>query len=232
MTNDSLSNLGGIQARKPLAHEVIETLRQAIWDRQLQPGVRLREEEVAEALNVSRGPVREALMQLEYEGLVIRERNRGATVARLSLEDLNEVYSLRKAMEMLALRLTIQNHSAAHMEQLDAVLRDMAAVLDEPVTEQQAADLDVRFHEIIFEASQHKRLHHFWTVLKQQIYVFLLTRNVANPDFREYMLPGHQAIADAIRNRDEATATRLLREHLNVGYERVLSSYEQFVKED
>ena len=228
MVNDSLSNLGGIQARKPLAHEVTETLRQAIWDRQLQPGVRLREEEVAEALHVSRGPVREALMQLEYEGLVIRELNRGATVARLSREDLDEVYSLRTALEMLALRLTIRNYNASQIVRLDAVLRDMQSVLDESVTEQQAADLDVRFHEIIFEAAGHKRLHHFWTVLKQQIYVFLLTRNVANPDFREHMLPGHQAIADAIRQRDESRATRLLQEHLDVSYARALSSYEGF----
>ena len=66
MIKDSLSSFGGVQARKPLADAVIETLRQAIWERQLQPGVRLREEEVAAALNVSRGPVREALKQLEY----------------------------------------------------------------------------------------------------------------------------------------------------------------------
>ena len=229
MNEDTLSNLAGIRARKPLAHEVIETLRQAIWNRQLQPGVRLREEEVAEALNVSRGPVREALMQLEYEGLVIRERNRGASVARLSREDLDEVYSLRMALEKLAAQLAIRHHDSAHIQRLDGVLQEMRKALDEHVTEQQAADLDVSFHEIIFEASGHKRLHHFWSVLKPQIYVFLLTRNVANADFREHMLPGHQAIADAIRDRDESRALALLEAHLELAYERVLSSYEQYV---
>ena len=232
MIKDSLSSFGGVQARKPLADDVIETLRQAIWERQLQPGVRLREEEVAAALNVSRGPVREALKQLEYEGLVIRERNRGATVARLSREDLEEVYSLRMALEVLAVRLAVQNRTARHIAQLHDVLDEMSFVLDQNTDEQRAADLDVRFHEIIFVAANHKRLYHFWSVLKPQIYVFLLTRNVANADFREFMLPGHQAIMDAIEQRDETQAARLIEEHLELAYSRVRTSYEQFIGAD
>ena len=229
MTNASLANLTGIQERRPLAHDVLETLRQAIWNRQLQPGIRLREEELAEALNVSRGPVREALIQLEYEGLVIREQNRGASVARLEREDLDEVYSLRMALEKLAVQLAVKNHNDSHLAQMQVVLDDMRSVLDETVTVQRAADLDVSFHEVVIKSAQHKRLYHFWSTLRPQIYIFLLSRNVANADFREYMLPWHQDILDAIRDRHEKRALELIETHLEAAYTRVLVSYEAFL---
>ena len=229
MAKDNLSNLRGIQERRTLVHGVLEALRQAIWERQLQPGIRLREEELAEALNVSRGPVREALIQLELEGLVIREPNRGASVARLAPEDLEEVYSLRMALEKLAVQLAVRNHSAEHIAQLQEVLSDMSTVLEMKVTEKRAADLDIKFHEIIIMATGHKRLNLFWSILRPQIYVFLLSRNVANADFREHMLPGHQDIADAIIERDEARALQLIESHLEVAYSRVFASYQQFL---
>lgn len=229
MTIAALPNLTGIQERRPLAHDVLEALRQAIWERQLQPGVRLREEELAEVLKVSRGPVREALIQLEYEGLVIREPNRGASVARLAPEDLEEVFSLRMALETLAVRLAVQNHTAEHITQLQDVLSDMRNALQMNVTEQRAADLDIYFHEIIISATGHKRLNLCWSILRPQIYVFLLSRNVANADFREYMLPGHQSIVDSIRDRDEIRAVELVESHLEVAYSRVFASYQEFL---
>lgn len=230
MARDKLSSLRGIQERRTLAHDVLETLRQAIWERQLQPGIRLREEELAEALNVSRGPVREAFIQLELEGLVIREPNRGASVARLAPEDLEEVFSLRMALEKLAVSLAVRNHSAEHVTQLQDVLGEMSTVLEEHVTEKRAAELDISFHEIIIKASGHKRLSLFWSILRPQIYVFLLSRNVANADFREYMLPGHQRIADAIIEGDEESAAQLIEAHLEVAYSRVFASYQEFLE--
>lgn len=232
MANAALPNLTGIQARRPLAHDVLETLRQAIWNRQLQPGIRLREEELAEALNVSRGPVREALIQLEYEGTVIREQNRGASVARLEREDLDEVYSLRMALEKLAVQLAVKNHNQSHLDQMEAILDDMRSVLDGTVTVQRAADLDVSFHEVVIQSAQHRRLYHFWSTLRPQITIFLLSRNVANSDFREYMLPWHQDILDAIRERNEKKALEHIETHLEAAYTRVLASYEEFLGAD
>ncbi|MCY4072052.1 MAG: GntR family transcriptional regulator [Chloroflexi bacterium] len=230
MARDTLSSLRGIQERRTLVHDVLEALRQAIWERQLQPGIRLREEELAEALNVSRGPVREALIQLELEGLVIREPNRGASVARLAPADLEEVYSLRMALEKLAVQLAVRNRSAEHIAQLQEVLGDMSAELEMNVTEKRAADLDIKFHEIIIKATGHKRLNLFWSILRPQIYVFLLSRNVANADFREHMLPGHHDIVDAITERDEERALQLIESHLEVTYSRVFASYREFLE--
>ena len=92
-----------------LSDEVVDRLREAILRGLFAPGDRLREEQLAEALGVSRGPIRNALLQLEREGMVMRRRNRGAIVARLSRVDLEEVYSLRLAIEPVACAWAARN---------------------------------------------------------------------------------------------------------------------------
>ena len=132
----------------------------------------MREEALASVLGLSRGPVREALAQLEREGLVIRQPNRGATVARLSLEDLEEVYSLRLALEQLAVRQAIKNAEPMYFDKMQAVVDEMQTCLNRGITTQEAARLDIRFHELIYEASHHKRLLNVWSTLRPQILHF------------------------------------------------------------
>jgi DNA-binding GntR family transcriptional regulator len=226
MSNDNLVNISGIPERRSLAEDVVQSLRQAIWSGQLKPGLRLREEELAELLKVSRGPIREALTQLELEGLVIKQPNRGAAVARLSREDLDEVYSLRMALETLAIRLAIRNATPAQIQAMQGVVDEMAAALDQGMTKPKAADLDINFHEILYQAAAHKRLYEFWLMLRSQIYIFLLWRTVANADWRDLMLPGHQELVDLIKAKDEAQAQKCIEGHLQIAYERILRSYE------
>ena len=213
--------------KRSLADDVVECLREAIWTGNLPPGMKLREEQLAEFLGVSRGPIREALGQLEREGLVIREPNKGATVARLSREDLEEVYSLRLGLERLAVTLAVRNAEAQQLAEMQSVVGMMAAAVERGITEQEAATLDIRFHEILCQASKHKRLLNFWAILRPQIYIFFLSRNVANSDFREHIVTSHQGIFDAVRDHDETRAIRLLEEHLRDAYERILPIYPQ-----
>jgi DNA-binding GntR family transcriptional regulator len=88
--------------RRVLADEVADTIREAIFSGRIDLGQRLIEEDLATMLNVSRGPVREALAHLTQEGLTKVERHRGTTVAPLSVDELHEIYSLRSALESLA----------------------------------------------------------------------------------------------------------------------------------
>src|ERR1043166_7514559 len=132
----------------PLAASIRARLRQAILRGDFAPGERLREVEIAAQHQVSRGPVREALLQLEQEGLVLLRRNRGAIVARLSRTDLEEVYSLRLALERLAGVSAIRHGPEADFAALDAVLHEFRGTdSSQPLTEQEAADQDVRFHD-------------------------------------------------------------------------------------
>jgi len=214
-------------ARRTLADEVVERVRDAILTGQLAPGEQLREGALAESLAVSRGPVREALKRLEREGLVIVRTNRRAFVARLSREDAEEVYSLRNALERLAVTCACRNATPTDLENMRFVVAKMASRIGADMSEQEAAELDVEFHDALYQASRHKRLADSWANLRPMISVFLLSRNVADADFRATAAVGHQMILDAIAARDETKAVGAIELHLRYGYERVLSSYDR-----
>src|SRR4051812_29804509 len=93
--------------KRNLADAVTERLRDAILDGKFKPGKLLREEELDAMVDLSRGPVREALIRLEREGLVQVRRPRGDIVAQLSRTDVEEVYGLRLALERLAVQTAI-----------------------------------------------------------------------------------------------------------------------------
>lgn len=213
------------QPKRSLSDNVENRLREAIYKGELAPNERLREELLAEKLGVSRGPIREALAELQREGLVIKLPNGRTVVARLSREDLDEVYSLRLAIEQLAVRQAVHHADPEVLDQMQAVVDDIAAAVARGITKQEAAQLDIQFHDLIYRAGKHKRLYKAWSTLMPQVHVLLLTRYVTRDDFKNYIVPEHQAILNAIRNKDESRAVIMIVEHLAGGYTRVLNSY-------
>jgi DNA-binding GntR family transcriptional regulator len=211
--------------KRSLADDVVERLRDAIFHGSFKPGEALREEQLAAMLDVSRGPVREALVQLEREGLVLVRRHRGATVARLSRVDLEDVYSLRLALERLAIQRATRYATDQDFLAMEAVLAAFDVALSRDPSEKEVAELDVRFHDLIYQAARHQRLYDCWANLKSQIYIFLLSRNVVDPDFREITVKSHAALLEAIRTRDEARATTEIEDHLRGAYDRVVRGY-------
>jgi DNA-binding GntR family transcriptional regulator len=209
-----------------LADSIRERLREAILKGEAAPGEHLREVEIAARYDVSRGPVREALLQLEREGLVLLRRNRGAVVARLSRSDLDEVYSLRLALERLAVVEAVRHGTEADFATLDDVLHEFRGTTSsQPLTEQEAADQDVRFHDAVYRAAHHERLYVAWSSIRSQVYVLLLGRNVAGPDFREDTYFGHLELAYLIRARAEERVVNAIEGHLAASYVRVRASY-------
>jgi DNA-binding GntR family transcriptional regulator len=217
---------------RSLADEIVDRLRKAILSGQFEPDERLGEQFLAEILGVSRGPIRQALSQLELEGLVIIRRNRGAFVARLSRDDVDEVYSLRLAIERLAVQLAIRNATPSDFAEMQATIDTMASYLERGLTEQEGAELDVRFHDILYRSANHKRLYDFWENLRPQIHIFLLSRAAVDSDFRQYAVESHQAILDAIRDRDEVRAIATLEDHIRGAYDRVVKSYSHTSERD
>ncbi|MEP7198420.1 MAG: GntR family transcriptional regulator, partial [Chloroflexota bacterium] len=199
--------------KRSLSDEVADRIREAITSGKLEPGARLREVPLAGSLRVSRGPVREALTQLEREGLVIVYHHRGACVARLAADDLEEVYSLRRAIEPLAMRRMMSLGDAARLDDLQRVVNELAAACARGITTQEAAELDVRFHDIIFQASQHRRLYDCWQRLQSQIHIMLLTRHVGTQGFRKSIVKRHQELLDAMRSGKEHVALAALESH-------------------
>jgi DNA-binding GntR family transcriptional regulator len=211
--------------KRSLADDVVDRLRDAIFHGSFKPGEALREEQLAAMLDVSRGPVREALVQLEREGLVLVRRHRGATVARLSRSDLEDVYSLRLALERLAVQRATRYATDQDFAAMEAVLSAFDVALSRGPSEKEVAELDVRFHDLIYQAARHQRLYDCWTNLKSQIYLFLLSRNVVDPDFRAVTVKSHAALLEAIRTRNEARATVEIEDHLRGAYDRVVRAY-------
>jgi len=226
MPTDTLQQMLAMPANHGLAVEIAVRLRGAILSGHFGPGERLREEALASAMSVSRGPIREALVQLEREALIVIRRNRGAFVAQLSLQDLEEVYTLRVAIERLAIQRAARFATRATIEAMQTVVAAIVAATARGITEQEAAELDVRFHDLTYEAANHRRLYEAWTNLRPQIHILLLNRNVADQDFRDYVVTSHQAILDALRDHDEPRAVDLIEDHLRGSYERIVVSHE------
>src|SRR5262249_17023976 len=143
MANNDLKEILTPAAKRHLADEVRDRIHEAIMTGKLEPGARLREESLSSSLHVSRGPVREGWSRREREGLVIVSGKGGAVVARLSLEDLEEVYSLRQAIERLALQRMLRLGDATKLVELEQVLDALAAACARGITTQEAAELDL-----------------------------------------------------------------------------------------
>ena len=192
-----------------LSDTVADRLRDTIFQGHFAPGERLREESLAEALDVSRGPIRDALLQLEREGLVVRRRNRGAMVAQLSRTDLDEVYSLRIAIEPLVCAWAARNATEPDWAEMQATI-DTYTELDESVTVHEAADADLRFHDVVYRASRHKRVLRLWQDLRPQVYIFMLARTyVGEPEFPTIMIRNHgELLGDQGRRREAGASGR------------------------
>lgn len=213
-------------ARSGLADEIVARLRDAIHAREFAPGERLVEDAIARSMGVSRGPVREALKQIEREGLVVTYRNRGTFVARLTREDIDEAYSLRQALERLAVCEACRSATPADLAEMQAILDRVAAQDDEATHSPRAAsEIDIEFHDILYRASRHKRLIRFWELLRPQIQVFLLSRNQSYANFADIFVPRHQPIVDSIRARDETRAMAVIEEHIRSAYVEMTAIY-------
>lgn len=200
--------------QKDLHQEVADRLREAILQGRFAPGERLREAELAALLEVSRGPVREALALLEHEGLVITQRNRGAAVARLSAADEEEVRTLRLALERLAVQLVIRRASDQDLARLDAEIDRLREDMAERATVPGIAEFEIRFHDRLYRQSGHERLYRSWEALRSQVHTLFLSRNVERPQIREVVIERHAALVAALRSRDERAALAAIEAHV------------------
>jgi len=159
--------------RNSLTEQVTMKLRQAILDGRIKAGERIIEEDVAAMMKTSRGPVRDSLIELEHEGLVIRERNRGAMVVSLSAEDVEEVWALRVSLERLALKFVMERASEEELAKLQDLVQEISAGVKQDSPVDKFIDLDLKFHEQLVNASGLKRLIAIWQSLKSQIWFLI-----------------------------------------------------------
>ena len=213
------------QPSPALSATVVPAIRQMITTGVLPQGSHLREAELATALGMSRGPVREALVELAREGLVVLRRHRGAQVITLTTEDAEEVYTLRRALERLAIERACGRLTAQDLAELDAVL-DRMRELDADYSPGLAVELDLAFHDVLVRAAAHARLERSWQQIRSQIAMFLHERHQARRDFHEIAHPEHLAIRDIAATGAPAAAVAAIENHLVGAYDRLVAARE------
>jgi DNA-binding GntR family transcriptional regulator len=223
MAEDNLAKALGSVAqpiRRTLTEDVADKIRDAIIRGRFEPGQRLSEPVLAKVFNISRGPVREALATLQGEGLLTIERHRGTRVTRLSLIDIDEIYSLRDAIESLATELAVSNASDEDFGAMEAVIAGLAEATESGDV-RRVVELDVAFHDLVYRASGHARLYRSWSSLRPQIITFLLSRSVNTRDYLPSVLPEHRELLKKLRSRDATAAVTQIKEHIRSSYERL-----------
>ena len=153
----------------PLRDVVFNTLRQAILRGELKPGERLMEIQLANKLGVSRTPIREAIRKLELEGLVLMIPRKGAEVAEITEKNMRDVLEVRKALEELAVQLACEKITAEEIEEMKKAAEEFRMILkNKDITE--IAEADVRFHDIIYMATDNQKLILLLNNLREQMY--------------------------------------------------------------
>jgi DNA-binding GntR family transcriptional regulator len=209
-----------IPNRRSLSDDVLDRLRAAIVRGTFGPGQHLSEVALAGTFGVSRGPIREAFAELEREGLLTIERHRGARVTRLSREDIEEIYQLRRALERLAVERATTLWERDDLRDIDVVLVDLRRAVKEKDVHR-VVDLDVAFHDLIYRAARHARLYLAWMTLRPQIATFLHSRALDSDDYLKKSVAEHTALRDVIRAKDVPRSTELIDDHLRTAYERL-----------
>jgi DNA-binding GntR family transcriptional regulator len=198
--------------RATLAGRALDALRAAIVDGRLQAGERYSVARLAERLEVSRTPVREALLVLERQGVVRFERNRGVRVLETTAHDLEEVFALRLLLEVPATRRACGLLEAAELAALD---RELAAMERLAAEGDEGAFMahDKRFHEIILRASGNRRLATIVSQLRDLVR-FRGASTVGRSRDLQAILAEHVVIRDALEARDAPAAAGAMRAHL------------------
>jgi DNA-binding GntR family transcriptional regulator len=202
---------------------VADSLRQSILDGAFAPGQRLMDSEIASRMGVSRSPVREALRQLEKDGLVCYTANRGCTVIDLSREDLTQLYGIRAVLEGLAAAWACQSIQDAHLSELKRLCCEMQALLPFQSDADRVTFLhkDAEFHELLIEAAGSPRLADTLAGVRLQIRMMMAAIIVAARASAQ-AAGEHALMVNALSSRNAEDAERLARRHVEDSRARML----------
>ena len=192
---------------------VLSSLRIYILNGGLKPGDQLIESLIANQMQVSRGPVRDALKQLENEGLVVNIPRKGTFVRKLNKEDFKQIYELRAYLESLAVKLAIEKmgENPELISSLKTIVKQMGEFTKEDDIAQ-LADLDIQFHRTICESSRNQYLIEAWMRIQSLIRLCLIT----DLNYKNYLETeqDHNMIIDAISGKDINLGEQRIRSHI------------------
>ena len=193
---------------------------------ELTPGAKLNEADLAAAMGISRGPVREAFRALEQAGLVQTEKNRGVFVRLVSLEEANEIYEVRAALESQIGRLAAERAKPAQLERMRAIVKRMHAA-GRNRDPDAYFPLNIEFHEMLAEASGNRSLAAHYRRVVNELNLYRREAIQRNLDVIPVSTREHEAVVEAITKGDAALAARLLYDHVINSRSRLPEKYRQ-----
>ncbi|MDB5842205.1 MAG: GntR family transcriptional regulator [Herminiimonas sp.] len=198
---------------KSLGKVAYEHLRQAIENGSLKPGDRVSVNGLAEMMNLSRTPVREAISWLETDGLVAHEPARGRVIASLDHQMVNELSEIRIVLEVKSVELAARNASVAEIELLREMLAIEESLLDDPARRDRH---NRRFHAAIYRCAHNRYLISTLNALHAPM-LLLGPAAATDPERQRQAYAEHVALVDAISRRDAEKAAEVITHHLVSG---------------
>lgn len=191
------------------ADAIAQALRTDIWQGKIESGQPLRQDEIACRYGVSKIPVREALYQLKAEGLVTFYPNRGAVVSELSIAEVDEIYTMRAALEVAALQRAIPRLTIADLGRAEEIL----TALDQEENVTRWSELNWEFHATLYHPAGMPRLMEWVRTLHFNVSRYLIIY-LAGMAYQVQSQAEHRHILTACRQGDIQTATAHLQQHL------------------
>ncbi|SER92615.1 GntR family transcriptional regulator [Psychrobacillus sp. OK032] len=224
-----IDNLEGFDEYR-LPQRAYHIVRLAIRDLILPPGKTILEREMAEALQMSRTPVREALVRLETEGMVRLIPRRGFIVEPIEREDLKQIYEIVERLDGLAVSLATVKVGAGELYQLESLIVQQEEALEQKNLKKWAF-LDDQFHNLIIDYAKNKRLRTVIDSHSDQLYrARLFTINDRPLPF--HSIVEHKAIISCMKAKDSNAASVLMQSHRNRSRNEILTAVEKITQTD
>lgn len=204
-----------------LRGRVFTKLRDDILSGKYKEQEELREVAIGEELGVSRTPVREAFRQLELEGLIQIIPNKGAYVTGITSKDVRDIYMMRSLLEGLCARWATENITDEKMEEMEENIY-LSEFHAEKGHYEQLAELDNRFHEIMYEACDSKMLEHTLRDFHQYV-LQVRKKNLASMQRGKASNHEHKLIMEAIKEKDADKAEKLANAHMINAYQNMIN---------
>jgi len=207
----------------PLYKIVYNKLRDAILSGQLAPGTKLVEQSISSQMQISKTPVREAIRELAQEGLISFKVRHGLAVIDFTEKDVNELVTLRSALEVLGVRLVKDIWTSADTQVLGTILKKIVAA-EKARNYSELPNLDIEFHEYIIKRTDNLRLVKAWKDIASQMNV--LFRMIQYFEFSEgYTSASHTELIEALSSKDKAECENIFIAHIMLNEENILASF-------
>ncbi len=220
-----MAKSGQTRLLRTIRGDLVQIIQDEILGKKFKPGERIKEEVICEELGISRTPVREALVVLEQQGLVVHAPHRSCFVASFSSDEIADLLRLEAAVEGLAASLAAQHRTEEQIREMEALTASVSSALSDHFDEEAFYNYDRNFHNKMVECSRSPIIIRVVEVQLAQIYLCRYY-TITAPNRFSHTVREHREIIDCLRRSDAAGAERAARNHL----ESVIRDYQSAAK--